>query len=446
MKNEMEAEGEDLVSKIESLENRLAEAEQLIEAIKAGEVDAFAIESNNKQEIYTLKSGDYAYRVLIEKFNEGALNFTEDGLIVYTNTYFCHLLGLPYEKVVGSYIFDFITNDSKDAFKNLFVQSFNGSSKGEVNLFIKGIATPVYVSLTSLFPTLSTIGMIVTDLSEKKSQEKRISGYQKELEEKNEQLLMQNQQLEQKEKSLADKNAKLQSQNAELASFSYMASHDLKEPLRKIQIFVNRIFQKDGDHLSPDSRDYFTRVTNVASRMQTLIDALLDYTQTETASTNLVATDLNIVFNDVKKDLQDEILDKNVRLESHDLPTIKADPLQLHQLFLNIISNSIKYRKRELSPVITISASKVPSSSIKTGEPTPKDKYWKICIADNGIGFDPAYELKIFETFQRLHGKSEYPGTGLGLAICKKIVQNHHGLITAESKPGQGATFNIYLP
>jgi signal transduction histidine kinase len=419
---------ENLVQKLQDLENRLAEAEQLIEAIKAGEVDAFAMVNNNNREIYTLQSGDYAYRVLVEKFNEGAINLTEDGLIVYSNSYFFNFLKLPYEKVVSTYIFDHIAPDSIIKFNSLFALALHGSSKGELNILVNGDITPVYVSLTSLQPTLPTIGVIITDLTEKKSHEKLITGYQAELEEKN--------------KMLALKNAELTNQNAELASFSYIASHDLQEPLRKIQAFTSRIFQKEADHLSEVGKDYFNRINNAAARMQTLIEALLSYSRTNTADLLLEYTDLNVLLNDVLIDMQDEIQDKNVLIEAGKLPELNIVPQQFHQLFSNIISNAIKYRKPDVQPVIKISSREsIPEQVKHSGV-----KYWHISIEDNGIGFDPQYEMKIFELFQRLHSKSEFEGTGIGLAICKKIIQNHNGFITAKGIPGIGATFNIFIP
>ena len=188
-----------LLSRIAELETQLEESEQLIEAIKAGEVDAFAIFHNDTPEVYTLHSGDYAYRVLVERFGEGALNLTEDGLIVYTNTYFYKFLGLPYEKVVGTFIFEYIAEDSKEKFRQLFDAGLTGSGKGEINLNINNQIKSVYVSLSTLQPQLATVGMIITDLTEKKANEKIITGYQDEMEEKN--LLLQN------------KNKQLENQN-----------------------------------------------------------------------------------------------------------------------------------------------------------------------------------------------------------------------------------------
>lgn len=592
-----------LLAKIENLEKRLSEADQLIDAIKAGEVDAFAIVNDESHEVYTLQSGDYAYRVLVEKFHEGALNLTEEGLIVYTNTYFHQFLNLPYEKVVGTSFKDYIAEDSQHIFQLLFRNSLTGNSKGEINLLVNGTITPVYVSLTSLQPHLATIGLIITDLTEKKSHEKIVHGFEGELELKNQLLLNKNKQLEQQilnefsesfaeyktgkeffdsltlslaqktqldytflgellnddddhyvvntlsltafgktvdniqyplakgpceqvirnalysfpincrsifpdnetiksydvegyvgyplfdttkkpigliavmhrqeiedvaytetllkiaakrteleierirnEKMLATQNIELQNQNAELASFSYIASHDLQEPLRKIQAFSSRILEKEGPTFSEAGKDYFARINDSAARMQNLIEALLNYSRTNTTDFILESTELNKAVEDVIQDLQEKIAEHEVKITLHRLPTLKIVPIQFHQLFYNIISNAIKYRKVDVSPEISISSAIVPASEIKSNTILPKARYWKIQVSDNGIGFEPKHETKVFELFQRLHGKTEYEGTGIGLAICKKIMQNHCGFITAAGKPGIGATFNLYFP
>ncbi len=186
---------EQLLLRLEDLERRVAEYDQLTEAVQTGQVDAFAINPNNQSEVYTLQSGDYAYRVLIEKFNEGAINVTEEGLIVYTNAYFFELLKLPYEKVIGSYISDFIHKDSLNAFEELFAQALKGNSKGEINLLVGTEIIPVYISLTSLYPKLETVGIIISDLSEKKKNEETILRYQKDLEIKNVELMQTNAEL-----------------------------------------------------------------------------------------------------------------------------------------------------------------------------------------------------------------------------------------------------------
>lgn len=413
------------MEKIEDLEYRLAESNQLIEAIRAGEVDAFFINSDNRSEIYTLQSGDYAYRVLIEAFGEGAINVTEDGLIVYTNRCFPDMLNLPYEQVIGFLIFDFIHADSKEKFKHFFEEALKGKSKGEVKLAVGDRTKHVYISLTSLQPKLPTVGIIVTDLTEKKEHEQLVMKYQKDLEAKNLQLAR---------------------NNEELASFAYIASHDLQEPLRKIQTFSNLILAKESGGFSPKTKDYFQRIISASKRMQNLIKALLEYSRIDTSKIIYTTTNLNSVLATVTSDLQELIEEHHAGVEVAKLPTLKVVPHQISQLFSNMIINSIKYRKQEIDPRIKIDAQLVSNDHFKHIDPASPEKYWKIAIRDNGIGFDQEYAGKIFELFQRLHGMSAYEGAGIGLAICKKIVMNHQGFVEAEGQPGVGATFNIYLP
>jgi PAS domain S-box-containing protein len=409
---------ENYLEEIADLKNRLEEAEQLIEAIKAGEVDAFAVRKDNESEVYTLQSGDYAYRILVENFREGAINVTEDGLIVYTNRYFHEMLGLRYEDVVGKVFYDFIHFESKKSFNSLFATALDGQSKGEINLLVGNRIIPVYISLTSLYPKLPSVGIIVTDLTEKKANER----------------------------AMEEKNKELERSNVELASFSYAASHDLQEPLRKIQTFISRILQLDNGNFSSAGKDYFLRITKAAVRMQDLIDSLLNYSRITNADKMLVPTDLNEMVNQTRENLQELIEDNDAVIEAITLPTVKVIPQQFQQLLANIISNAIKYKKENVKPVIIIRAAKVPLTEVETDLPTYAQSYWKISITDNGIGFDPQYSERIFELFQRLHGRDEYEGTGIGLAICKKIVENHNGIITTQSELGKGSTFNIYLP
>jgi PAS domain S-box-containing protein len=245
---------------------------------------------------------------------------------------------------------------------------------------------------------------------------------------------------------LVKKNDELEQLNEELSSFSYVASHDLQEPLRKIRTFTNLITEKDAEKLSPAAKEYFGRITAAVTRMQKLIEALLSYSRTNISEANYELTDLNKLVEETKNDLNEMIKEKNVIIESCKLPALKILPLQFHQLFLNIVGNAIKYSKPNVPPHIKITAELIDGTDIaKLGAQT-QHRYWKLSFMDNGIGFEQQYENKIFELFQRLHGKNEYPGTGIGLAICKKIVQNHSGFITATGKSGMGSTFNIYIP
>lgn len=236
-------------------------------------------------------------------------------------------------------------------------------------------------------------------------------------------------------------NEELQKINVDLDSFTYMASHDLQEPLRKIKTFCNLIETKSGINFNEETTAYFSRIVAAVSRMQNLIDSLLNYSRTTSAEKIFIPTDLNNVVEEVKKELSEIIAEKNVKITHGYLPVIKVMPLQFQQLLLNIISNAIKYSKADVPPVIHITAEQF---SEKSEDETKM--FNKISITDNGIGFEQKYAENIFKLFQRLHGRAEYSGTGVGLAICKKIVENHNGIITAVSEPGKGATFIITLP
>jgi len=413
----------DLMSKLQELQSRLEESEQLIEAIKTGEVDAFAINRDNKSEIYTLQSADYAYRVLIEEFGEGAINITEQGLIIYTNSYFLNLVKLSFDRVIGSSIFDFVHRDSQQAFSMLFQQSLSGRSKGEICLTDDAI--PVYISMTSLHPKLSTIGVIITDLTEKKKHEKLIFEYQKDLESKNQELV---------------------ATNAELASFAYVASHDLQEPLRKIQTFCSRIFDKEYSNLSETGRDSFDRMQIAAKRMQALIQDLLIYSRTNTAQRIFERINLNGIVEEIKEELREQLQQKNAVIVASEMCNANIIHFQFHQLFTNLINNSLKFSSPDRVPRIEIKSEIVEAKKLKSSKPLPALNYCHISISDNGIGFEQQYSEKIFDLFHRLHGKAEFPGTGIGLAIVKKIVDNHNGMISAEGKQNIGATFNIYIP
>jgi PAS domain S-box-containing protein len=413
----------DLLSKIQELESRLEESEQLIEAIKTGEVDAFAINRENKSEIYTLQSADYAYRILIEEFQEGAINVTEEGLILYTNPYLLHLVKLTYDKVIGASIFDFIHREYQPQFKILFQQSLSGKSKGEICLTDNKI--PVYISLTSLQPKLSTIGIIISDLTEKKKNEKLIFEYQKDLESKNNQLL---------------------DINAELASFAYVASHDLQEPLRKIQTFCSRILEKEYDNMSETGKSNFSRMQISAKRMQALIQDLLMYSRTNTSERSFEQINLNEIVEEVKEDLREELQQKNATIVVTNKCDLNVIRFQFRQLLTNLINNSLKFSSPGKLPQIEIKSEIVESVKLKNDKLLPDVKYCLISFSDNGIGFEQQYSEKIFDLFHRLHTKPEYPGTGIGLAIVKKIVDNHNGFISAEAKENIGTTFKIYIP
>lgn len=245
---------------------------------------------------------------------------------------------------------------------------------------------------------------------------------------------------------IKQKNIELERSNNELASFNYVASHDLQEPLRKIQTFAKLITEKEGKDLNENTRGYMARISSAAVRMQHLIDAFLNYSRMNNSKPAFETIDLNNVLDEAINTLTDSIQERKVVIEKSTLPKLPAMEFQIQQLFINLIGNSIKYSAPEKTPIIKIAAKKVNGVDLDFKGANHSIPYWKITIEDNGIGFDPKYSEKIFEVFQRLHNKEEYAGTGIGLAICKKIALLHRGFITATATPGQGATFHIYLP
>jgi PAS domain S-box-containing protein len=247
-------------------------------------------------------------------------------------------------------------------------------------------------------------------------------------------------------KELNQLNNDLENKNQELNSFAYISSHDLQEPLRKIQTFVSRIQESDAANLSEEGKNYFNRVENSAKKMQTLINDLLTYSRAGSAEKVFEKVDLVVLLQEVKNEFADRLEEKQGSLEISGMPTLYGTSFQLRQLFVNLISNALKFSRPGIPPLIKISSVKVQGSSITHINAHKQDRYYHISIQDNGIGFDKEYEEKIFEVFQKLHTKAEYEGTGIGLAICKKIAQNHHGFITATSEKNIGTTFDIYLP
>ncbi|MEC4005723.1 CHASE3 domain-containing protein [Flavobacterium sp. SUN052] len=245
---------------------------------------------------------------------------------------------------------------------------------------------------------------------------------------------------------IEDRNTELEANNKELSAFNYVASHDLQEPLRKIQTFISRIAEKEADNFSDSGKDYMDRIQNAINRMRLLIDDLLQFSRTNKTEKVFETVDLSILLENSKQELSQSIEDKKAIITNDALPVSKVIPFQIQQLFTNLINNSLKYSKANVSPVININYEKISGENEEFIPIKNKTKYHKITFKDNGIGFEQEYSEKIFELFGRLHNKNEYSGTGIGLAICKKIVENHKGYIYAKGEPNNGATFIIYLP
>lgn len=233
--------------------------------------------------------------------------------------------------------------------------------------------------------------------------------------------------------------------NAELQQFAYIASHDLQEPLRKIQAFSNRLKEKYNGSLDSQGRDYIERMHNAAARMQALINDLLILSQITTKAQPFTLVDLNKVTHEVLSDLELRIHQTGGCVQVGELPTIEAEPLQIHQLLQNLIGNALKFHRAGEAPFVKVNGQIIErGQQLITG--SAGTAFCQITIEDNGIGFEEKYLDRIFEVFQRLHGRNEYEGTGMGLAICRKIVERHGGSLTAQSTPDRGAKFMVMLP
>jgi PAS domain S-box-containing protein len=227
---------------------------------------------------------------------------------------------------------------------------------------------------------------------------------------------------------------RLERSNRDLQDFASSASHDLQEPLRKIQAFGERLNTRFGSMMDDEGKDYLMRMTGAAQRMQGMINALLDYSRVTTRAQPFVPLQLDTIVREAVSDLEARVAETGGQVNIQPLPEIEADPLQVRLLIQNLVGNALKFHRPDIPPVVTIWADH------------PTDRFIELHIQDNGIGFDPKYLDRIFQPFQRLHGRGEYEGSGMGLAICRKIVERHGGEITAQSIPGMGTTFLVTLP
>ena len=694
----------DLLAENLQLKEEVEEYKDLIEAIRNGGVDALAINKDGHANIFSLESSDFVYRVLVENFPEGALNVSENGVIVYANPAFEKLLASNNSSIVGMDFISIVEKQHKYVFEKLFRDAFSGNSSGEIVLEFKERKIYVEISLSSLYPRFHGIGILIKDLSDKRQKETEVLSYKKQIIDQEEQLieskiiqrsidkfrfmgdtvpqkvwtaapngdfdyfnkkwfeysflsaeelkgkgwmqllhtedrtdtervwqhcvetgmvfetehrlinhkgiyrwhlsraaaqydeegnitmwvgtttdvheqrnftieleskvneakvflssifdsseevlasldqqlvitsinktgavcfglqpeeilgkslldvfpelaggsyqkLLENvlegavihqtetvwinsqesvfdayfkpliidkkvkgivvvarditqvtsvtrnlqqtkKQLEQQFRKIERKNKQLLDSNAELVSFNYIASHDLQEPLRKVQMFSGRIALQ-AEALDVKSRGDLDRICASALHMKNLLDALLNYSKVSTDKYQFEECNLHHLLTSVKDRINEGYATRTPEITFSDLPTLPLIPYQMEQLFTNLFSNAIKYSFPDVVPKVIVTAAIAPTHELPEDKVLENIPYWKISVTDNGIGFEQKYESKIFELFQRLHSKGSFEGTGVGLAICRKVLQNHNGFILANSAPGKGSTFNVYLP
>ncbi len=391
--------------------------------------------SKQKNDEKLIRESELKFRLLADSMPQLIWACDLNGNMNYANQSFLNFSGMNQEELKKADWIELVHPDEKKEVINRWRTSIE---KGEGFIFehrLKDINGKYLWHVTRIIPQKdpdSKVQMWVgtsTDINERKLKTSELENV-----------------VNERTKDLIKLNDDLKKSNKELAQFAYVASHDLQEPLRKIQTFANRIIQKDKEKLSENGIDYFNRMQNAANRMQILIEDLLAYSRTNISDKIFENTDLNILLQDVRIGLETDIQEKNANIVIDPLPSLNIISFQFRQLFTNLISNSLKFSKAGVQPEIHISTNYVKGNEIKNHDAISDQMYCVFKVSDNGIGFSSEFNHRIFELFQRLHGKSEYSGTGIGLAICKKIVENHNGFIEAEATPQEGATFYVYIP
>jgi two-component system CheB/CheR fusion protein len=359
-----------------------------------------------------------------------------DGYVTYSNKFFLDYAGLTLEQAVSQGWGAVTHPDQDEEITKAWMQAVAHVSEFKMEMLLKRHDGMYRWHLSHALPIRDNEGVLTSwvctsaDIHDQKM-------FSQELE----------RQIAERTQVLKDTNHQLEHSNKNLEQFAFIASHDLQEPLRKIQTFVGILLDNFKDQLQKDGQNLLDKIQAATKRLSALIHDVLRFSRISRFENGFVMTDMNRILADVIADFSLLIEEKRVEIKADVLPTAELIPIQINQLFYNLLSNALKFSKADERPFITITSRKLLLvEALKYPELNPKINYFEIVVADNGIGFEEDYKEKIFEIFQRLHNQSEYTGTGMGLALCKRIVLNHNGLIFAESKTGIGSLFRIILP
>jgi PAS domain S-box-containing protein len=365
-----------------------------------------------------LRNVEQRYEGLFEDAPVACHEIDQTGLVLRVNKAECELLGFDPQEMIGRPIWEFMSVDDGDRSQRAVRRKLSGEEPlsrvereykhRDGNILILDIH-PTLIRDTQGF--ITGIRSFMIDITERKHAQRL----------------------------LERQAAELSRSNSELEQFAYVASHDLQEPLRKIQAFGDRLRKRHGDALGEDGLDYLSRMQAASSRMQTLIQDLLSLSRVATSPREFTRVDLGDIVKGVLSDLESRIEALHGRVEVGPLPVVMGDRLQLSQLFQNLIGNGLKFHKPGEPPVVRIHAE-------YSGGWLASGGTCQLFVEDQGIGFDPKYSERIFQIFQRLHGRGEYEGSGIGLSICRKIVERHAGTISVQSEPGAGSKFVVTLP
>ncbi|MBC7552867.1 MAG: PAS domain-containing protein [Taibaiella sp.] len=407
---------------VAALQLAMDEANETIKAIRTGQVEAMVVNGENGHELYTLKTTDQIYRVFIEKMTEGAVTLNSDGIILYNNTHFADMVNLPLSQVIGMPIEQFIQEKGKEQFYQLLERGWKNDCRGEVEIVSEQYPC-VQLSLATLnLDQGFSLSIILTDRTEQKDNQ---------------------QQLRLKNEELEKMNYALDLSNNDLQQFASVASHEPQEPLRKVQIFATMLQEEEEINFSAHAKEYLNKIIGSSKRMKQLITDILNYSRLSAGENVFERTNLNELLKELLTDYEILIKDKNANIYISRLPEIEVNKGQIRQVFQNIISNALKFSRADEAPAVLITARKLELKEIDSPQ---GDNFCLISIKDNGIGFDKKYANNIFSLFEKLNAKDKYEGTGIGLAIAKKIVEKHHGIISAKSEEGVGSEFVFIVP
>ena len=381
----------------------------------------------------TLIKSEERYNRMIKEVKDYAILFlSKEGLVENWNDGAARIKGYQADEIIGAHFSKFYTEEDRknDLPQNLLLTAIKNGKAIHEGWRIRKDGSKFWGNtvITAIHDNDNNIigfSKVTRDLSDKKNAEDIILAAYRELE---------------------YKNRELQKSNKELESFNYISSHDLQEPLRQIQIFASRFNDTELQNLSETGRVYFTKIYHAAKRMQNLISDLLTYSKAKTEERKYKSIDLTTLINEIKEEFAESIAEKKTVFITENLGTIHVIPFQFRQLLHNLIGNAIKFAKPNMPSIIKIHMETVSADAVPDINVNNELQYYHITVSDNGIGFDQQYHKRIFEVFQRLHDHQKIAGTGMGLAIAKTIVENHNGIILASGEPGNGATFDIYLP
>lgn len=381
----------------------------------------------------SLKKSEERYHLMVEEVQDYAILYlNRQGIVENWNTGAEKIKGYKASEIIGKSFSNFYTKTDRDNNlpQKLLAKAVESGKAVQEGWRVRKDGTLFWASvvITAVHDEKNEVigfSKVTHDLTEKKNADDKLRMNAAQLEEK---------------------NVDLERMNKELQAFAYISSHDLQEPLRKIQTFASRILETESKNLSEKGEYYFSRMQNAALRMQVLINDLLTYSRTNSTDRKFQITDLNIIVDEVKADFNEELKQQHATIETYGLCEVPIIPFQFRQLIQNLVSNSLKFSNPAHELRIKISSEIANGGAFKNSMLLINTNYCHIVFSDNGIGFEEEFNEKIFGLFQRLHGREEYEGTGIGLAIVKKIVENHEGIITANGELNKGARFDIFLP